>query len=382
MQKKKPLAKKDLIDFSNHYDDDKEFQAEQKRGEFLNDFPLTSLKKMTKERYAIGQPRPTFCDSVEFRTRSWAMIQGATADKFGIYFGKRKGSPKVTWQHPTRMGNNFEDAWQNTHNALIDLIENAQHKHPDFAKIDANPLTQMFKAKILSLYFPNKFINICSRDHLHELSSLFSMPEKLPTSEYQHRLINLKMDNEITRYWSNPKFMSFLYENFIRKEVTSTESIANKVTATTSLNHKEVNFDELQEQRNLIGKLAEEFAIEKEKERLKGAGLEHMISKIEDRRSRPGYGHDYLSWSTEDKPRQIEVKAVAKTGADSWRFFLSENEYQRSQESLENEWYFYLVFFDKNGPQALHICNSEEMYKQAEMIPASWSMYFDYHLKK
>ena len=71
VQKKKPLAKKDLIDFSKHYDDDKEFQAEQKRGEFLNDFPLTSLKKMTKERYAIGKPRPTFCDSVEFRTRSW-----------------------------------------------------------------------------------------------------------------------------------------------------------------------------------------------------------------------------------------------------------------------------------------------------------------------
>ena len=102
----------------------------------------------------------------------------------------------------------------------------------------------------------------------------------------------------------------------------------------------------MQKQRAEIGRIAEEYALKWEKERLAGARLERLIDKIEDRRDRPGFGHDFLSHSAEDEDRYIEVKCVAKL-SDGYRFFLSDNEHQTSLSAEHSDgYYFYLVFFD------------------------------------
>lgn len=87
------LAKNLLRDFEKTYDHDREARALQSRGEFLAEFPIERLNRLKRDNYVIGLQKPTFCDRVEVRTRSWAVIQGSTAIKFGIYFGKKKVSP-------------------------------------------------------------------------------------------------------------------------------------------------------------------------------------------------------------------------------------------------------------------------------------------------
>ncbi|OIX86716.1 hypothetical protein BFS14_08305 [Serratia fonticola] len=43
-------------------------------------------------------------------------------------------------------------------------------------------------------------------------------------SNYQHLLIEKKLENKITKDWSNPKFMSFLYAKFIHGDQNTNHS--------------------------------------------------------------------------------------------------------------------------------------------------------------
>jgi uncharacterized protein DUF3883 len=134
----------------------------------------------------------------------------------------------------------------------------------------------------------------------------------------------------------------------------------------------------MQKQRAEMGRLAEDYALKLEKERLAGASLEHLISNIEDRRNRPAYGHDFLSYSAEDEFRYIEVKCVAKL-SDGYRFFLSDNEHQTSLSAQHCDgYYFYLVFFDGScNPVELLAIVARQLYPKAELLPSSYEVRFD-----
>ena len=84
------FAKSDLHAFQSSYDTSQEDKALNSRGAFLRAFPKNALGNLAVDDYVIGLKRPTFCDFVEAKTRSWAYIQGATSFKFGIYFGRTK----------------------------------------------------------------------------------------------------------------------------------------------------------------------------------------------------------------------------------------------------------------------------------------------------
>lgn len=56
--------------------------------------------------------------------------------------------------------------------------------------------------------------------------------------------------------------MSFLYAQFIRKDLSSAPAV---IVKTTKRNHPEVNFEEITDNRDLIGKKSEEYALNWEK---------------------------------------------------------------------------------------------------------------------
>ena len=173
---------------------------------------------MKLDDYVIGHQSPTFCTHVEVKTRPWANIQGATANKFGIYFGKTKDDANKKYRFTAKFGSTAEEAFHAVKKALMALIQLGQAPDLDFSAIDESPLSQMFKAKILSLYFPERFLNVCSADHLRLLASELGYEEDLPASEYQHLLLKTKLQNTTTRRWSNPKFMAFLYSVYVHPD--------------------------------------------------------------------------------------------------------------------------------------------------------------------
>lgn len=377
------MVKRSLLDiaqlkaFEQAYDITHEDISAQTRGQFLEAFPLHKLSNIKLEDYAIGHQRPTFCAHVEAKTHPWANIRGATSKKFGIYFGKTKSDPEKIYRFTHRFGDTKEEAFRSIKGALLSLIRLGKAPELDFDAIDANPLSQMFKAKILSLYFPDRFFNVCSAEHLELLGTELGYGEDRPISEYQHLLVQEKLSNRITQKWSNPKFMAFLYDTYVypdRKPMAPTQKPPKKVA------HPTINFEDVQNQRDAIGKAAEEFALEWEKQRLEGVGLSQLIPKIEDRRDRPGYGYDFLSHTAPRQRRYIEVKSVGKLPkGEGYRFFLSDNEHTVSLSAEHSRaYFFYLVFFNKNGqPDNLKPINAKELYQKSEMLPASYVVRFD-----
>jgi hypothetical protein len=365
--------------FKEAYDITHEDIAAQTRGEFLKAFPLSRLQRIKLDEYVIGHQRPTFCTHVEAKTRPWANIQGATSMKFGIYFGKAKSDPKKIYRFTRKFGNTKEDAFRSVKKALLALIQLGQASELNFQAIDDNQLSQMFKAKILSLYFPDRFLNVCSAEHLELLGSELGYEEGLPASEYQHRLLEEKLSNHITREWSNPKFMEFLYETYVLTDRKPTKIVQKPRKKAV---HRAVNFEDIHGQRDEIGKAAEAFAIEWEKQRLEGIGLAQLIQKIEDRRDRPRFGYDFLSYTAPRKQRYIEVKSVGKlpNGKGGHRFFLSSNEHTVSLSAEHYDaYFFYLVFFDRNGqPKELWPICADELYQKSEMSSASYVVRFDF----
>lgn len=364
-----------LLDkFETEYDTSHEDSALQTRGQFIRKFPLSGLRNLKLDDYVSGHRTPAFCNFVESKTRSWANIQGATAFKFGIYFGRTKRDPHSEYRFTGKFGTNKDEAFERVKEALLDLVRLGSEATPDFQAIDDNPLSQMLKAKILSLYFPDRFLAVCSAEHLDMLGDMLGFPAVLPNSHYQNLLLQAKQTNTRTRSWSYPKFMAFLYMEYVRTERVTNQPIEKPRKKL----HRQVDFEEIQEQKDEIGRIAEEYALIWEKERLAGAGLGHLTSEIEDRRKMPGYGHDFLSHNYDDEPRYIEVKSVAWRD-NGYRFFLSDNEHKTSRSSEHAKaYYFYLVFFDaKKRPSSVVSILAEHLYTNAELSPASYLVRFD-----
>ena len=370
-----------LRTFDATYDATRSEIAFQTRGDFLDAFPKENLRRISLDKYVIGHQAPTFCAYVEAKTRAWANIQGSTADKFGIYFGKTKSDPQKIYRFTQKYGQTKEEAFQSVKAALLDLVRLGGDKNLNFPGIDANPLSQMFKAKILSLYYDDRFLNVCSSEHLKMLGDILGCPQDLPVSQYQHLLLKAKQSSAITRDWNNPKFMAFLYDTYVRSNKTTTSFKQPRKRA-----YRKVNFEDVQNQRNEIGKAAEEFALKWEKERLRGENFEKLIQKITDRRDRPSFGYDFLSHTSPKRRRFIEVKAVGKLPKDEgYRFFLSDNEYSVSTSpEHRKDYFFYLVFFNGNKePIELRPILASKIYELDRMTTASYLVQFDLeHTKK
>ncbi len=364
-----------LRDFDETFDPTRENAALQSRGEFISAFPMRQLGNLDIDDYVIGFNKNTFCYRVEVQTRAWAFIQGATALKFGIYYGSTKNDPKKTYRHSKKFGRAKTSAFEAVRSALTELVALGGRKQIDFAAIDANPLSQMFKAKVLSLYFPDSFLNICSQEHLELFAGSLGIPDDEYASEIQHLLMDAKNSNRLTRKWSNPKFMEFLYAEYYPNRRSS----GSKVRKPAKKRPGTVNFDELQKAWSKIGKKSEAYALRWEKERLKGADLADLAKEIDDRRNRPGYGYDFLSFTSRGVKRYIEVKTVAKVKSGGHRCFVSETEYSVSKSPKHSpEYFFYLVSLGKDGePASVTAVRADEQYKASELLTATYEMRFE-----
>ncbi len=207
----------ELRKFAKDFDTAKEDDAASTRGDFLQAFPRNKLKDITLDEYVVGKGIASFCAWVGAKTKAWANIQNSPARKFGVYYGKTKSDQNMRYRFTQKFPGNEKEAFNAVKDALLKLVKAGALKN--FKEIDENLLSQMFKAKILSLYFPDVYFNVCSEKHIKKLALAMNVPEKQFVSELQHLLLKVKLANKITKNWSNPKFMLFLYAKFIYRTI-------------------------------------------------------------------------------------------------------------------------------------------------------------------
>ncbi|MBK9984478.1 MAG: hypothetical protein IPP15_19275 [Saprospiraceae bacterium] len=188
--------------------------------EFVDFFTTEKIKKMEVQDYVLGFDKPergfNFCYGLETQLKGLGWMVGGTSKKFGFWFGKLKPDVNKKYRYTKLFGNSPKTALAVVKDLILDLLEAG--KDTDLNRIDANKLSPMFKGKILSTYYPKRYLNIFAKEHLdHFLTFLdLSTPELKKRSEIWKReaLLEYKKSDIVMKSWAMDIFSDFLYELF------------------------------------------------------------------------------------------------------------------------------------------------------------------------
>jgi len=356
------------IHFNDLLDDLIESRSElyQSRKKFVEDFNQEKLKNLTLQEYALGKSnyKETFCYNLEFTLDSLGSMGASPSTKFGIYFGKYKGKEGTKYWFTERYGNTQEEAFAKIKSELNNLYEAGLTDNLE--KIKGNMLAPNFRAKILSTYFPDKYLPIFSGSHLSHYLVQFNLDtsENLKSDVYEKRRILLEFKNQdpIMKTWTNDIFSYFLYTIYpkapgkSRSEESLTEFPLNQSlvnvklqlidffrrnkTRTGRASNKNPDYIKLAKKNKVIGNRGEKLVVEFEKRKLKELNRLDLVSKV--KKVEFDYiGYDVDSFDYDGKPIKIEVKSTTqKIGLTN--FYLSSNELEKSK-SMDN-YRLYIVY--------------------------------------
>jgi hypothetical protein len=340
------------------------------RKKFTSDYSVSKLLTLKKEDYAIGQGKSTFCNRIENELNEWGNIHGSPATKFGIYFGKL-GVDKTKKYRIGRneYGDDVDLAFQKIIYSIIMLID----KKDDIQVIKNIPISPMFKGKILSVYYPDNFLNIFSAKHLNFFIDNLCI-ENTSRSELdkQALLLNYKNSDQIMKEWNAYEFSRFLYKSFgSPNDEVKEEKLPEGLKAfkeadfppieTVKFDYIDLTTDELPTRKNKkehkgykidyvmrskklkrIGNRGEQIVLKAEKHYLvknKKSNLAKIVNHTAEKDDSAGY--DIRSYNLDGTERLIEVKSTThKIGSNN--IYLSANELEVAIS--KSNYYFYIVY--------------------------------------
>ena len=193
------------------------------KNEFLDRWPIESVKKMTLEEYTSIGNEDTFTRWLESRTSDVVSIWGGSSYKFGIFKRnpdaeqkelrkRQKSDGEYGWY--TKYGNSRSEAFENIKNNIISIIENARLEQ--FDKIDTVDLGNAVKWKIAFLYAPSDtLIGIVKESALNYLAKQKLNFATKNISEIQKKLMSIKPHNLNT--WEYSKELWEEYQAYEQK---------------------------------------------------------------------------------------------------------------------------------------------------------------------
>ena len=326
---------------------------------------------MSLDEYVQGKAnKNTFCYWVERETSDLGHIQGARADKFGIYYSKKKGAFRFTKKYTSK-----EEARERILSEIDDLLTAGERG--DVETIRESPISPMFAGKILFLYFPTKFINIFSARHVDHYLSRLRADEpgaELDLISKKDRLLQIKNSDEVMKGWMMFEFSDFLYtaiqpppprgaaiaptlrehlQAYPPVDETEPEFINLPIgespdprTPTAPRRGGVTDFDKRNRRNKLTGNQGEDVVLKAERQRLKRGGRPDLakdakrVSEDDD-----AAGFDILSFELDGSEKYIEVKSTtgkAPNPNGGFQFHLSANELQQARQ--RKNYQLYLVF--------------------------------------
>lgn len=347
-------------------------EEEWKRGEslrksFVSDYPIKKIPALKLDEYVIGKgaDNRSFCYRIEREMDELGRILGATALKFGVYYGRTKSDPSERYRFAAHWGKSPEMVFASVKRAIVDLLRAAK-KH-DFQSVDSNPLSRMLKGKLLFLYFPEEYAPIYSKEHLeHFVTELNLLGPFKSGADMQRGLMKYRSKWPELRRESALLYMRLLYDLFdypenlgskvsgdsrkapmLDKAVSGAQFIREMpplppTAGSGHRGHGTIDFEAQDRQRRRVGDRGEALVLEMEKKRLIQAGKRALANEIEQISSEDASaGFDILSFEEDGRERRIEVKATCDASL-ARGFYISSNELNKSA-TLTN-YYLYIVF--------------------------------------
>jgi len=194
-------------------------KRENGRLSFISKFPLAKIKDLSIDEYVQGTDENSFCYWLEFKKILFG-IGGGNASKFGVYkakdgnyytsFGKNK--KQLTDQE-------LENFFINIKSGISQALEYTSNDQIDKIKTIDIPLWNMVLQKILSIYYPDKFITIGASDVLIECARDIKLNGVELKAENSIE-INYKCKKALSSLpeyldWSYEEIGSFIWETYL-----------------------------------------------------------------------------------------------------------------------------------------------------------------------
>lgn len=343
----------------------------EKRDEFVRKFTPAKIESMAIDEYIEGkQSKSSFCYVIERSLKGLGNISGVNSSIFGVWYSPEQG----IYKSKSRLGNNYKTVFPEIRKAILDLL-NAGKTH-DYNSIIQNPLNSLVKGKILSVYYPDEYLNIFSENHLnHYLKELdLDTPELMKKNVVYKRdaLLKYKNEDKDMKDWSVNMFSVFLWSHYPKAPINPKEravqpteeeiefpalkkisfvnlQLDSKKTASTGNNkagRPTPDYEKEARKYKKLGDRGEFIVMQAEVDRLikelslsesKAKKLVKWVSRESD-----NYGYDIQSVNIDKTPRYIEVKATRGMTGDMV-FYYTENEYETAQKYGEN-YFIYVVY--------------------------------------
>ncbi len=352
---------------------------EQKRIDFTKKFSPKFIEEMTLEDYALGRMKidaeknkKSFCYEIETGLKDLGSIKGANADKFGVYFD----SDEQVFVFAKKWGSNITEAFDNIKLKIVQLLKDGEEGN--YNKIHENIISPMLKSKILSVYYPEKYLPFFNEEHVEKFLYAFGIfydPKKHNTFELKKKLLNnFKEGHEKLSQYSNDLFMEILYhpsmsgfllgkdnENIVvdEEEIQLIQwdylDSIKKIIRDKEIIRKKADYIKATENKMKIGDLGEETILRYEKNRLIKLGkleLANNVKRLSEQSD--SYGYDILSYDIKDGEiveLHIEVK-TSKSADAILNFYLTGNELNRFQNDQKHVIYY---LYDVANSPKLHI---------------------------
>ena len=348
------------------YQDEWKRVASLRKG-FVSDYPTKRIATLRLDEYVIGKgaDNPSFCYRLERETDALGRILGATAFKFGVYYGRTKSDASERYRFASHWGNSLKEAFASVKQEIVDLLQAA--KRGDLKAVDSNHLSRMIKGKLLFLYYPEEFAPIYSRSHLEHFVAALDLSGPFNSgAEMQRALMEYRATWPQLRRQPAALYMRLLYNLFgyprdaddIQGGFSTTVPVLNEAVNGAQLisemppvpamasrakeNYGAIDFPERDSQRKRIGDRGEALVLAMEKQRLNRAGKRALAARIDQVSNKnASAGFDILSFDEDGKERPIEVKATCDANL-ARGFYISSNELEKSA-TLEN-YHIYIVF--------------------------------------
>jgi 5-methylcytosine-specific restriction endonuclease McrBC GTP-binding regulatory subunit McrB len=205
--------------------------------DFLDNWSLEKLEKMTLEEYTDTNRENSFCYWLEHITRDLGSIVGGSSYKFGIYkMGATSKTESATnrdndgvYAWHTKYGSSANEAFETIKRLIVNVANYSSNDQ--LSLIDNIDLGDAFKWKIAFLYSDFKVINIFKKIWLINIAyGLDVGKENLKISELNNLIVAKKPEDEDYFHFSNRvretfgdkendiKDILFSFENWLKKD--------------------------------------------------------------------------------------------------------------------------------------------------------------------
>lgn len=341
------------------------------RKEFVRRFNPAKIASMTIDEYVEGkQSKNSFCYLLERKLKGLGSISGINSQIFGVWYS----SERQAYKCDPRFGNDYKEAYKIIKSSIVNLLKAGKLR--DYDAIISNPLNSLVKGKILSIYYPDDYLNIFSKNHLDYYLRSFDLDtaELMKQNVVYKRdaLLAFKNSDKDMKEWSIDMFAVFLHSHYPKSPAKAEEmAVKSQEEELDFSTLEDVSFVNLQlasgkptsPAKSHSGKSSPNYEKEARKYKKLGDRGEYIVYQAEVSRlmkelsiteskakklikwvsrESDSYGYDIQSVNKDMIPRYIEVKATQMSVGDM-DFYYTENEYETAKR-FGKDYYIYIVF--------------------------------------